>query len=162
MRRLIPAFVVGCLSVIAFVALVAWTPRPKPASVGVTVVASDSTVAMVAAVSLKFPLRPGDVLRYNWWKDGAFVDSTDTTATTARSRDFRAPCGTSGTLQAKVRIVYADGTLSPATPSNTLSYVQPACPAPLPVIDSVRVTPASATAAVGGPGMQFTATVYGT
>lgn len=158
MRRLIPAFVVG---LIAFVALVAWAPRPKPASVGVTVVASDSTIAMIAAVALKFPLRQGDVLRYNWWKDGAFVTGTDTAATTVRSPDFPAPCGTSGTLQANVRIVYADGSLSPVTKSNTISYTQPACPAPLPVIDSVRVSPASATGTVGGSGIQFTATVYG-
>ena len=59
----------------------------------------------------------------------------------------------SGTLQVNVRMVYGDGTLSPVTKSNTLSYAQPACPAPVPVIDSVRIEPASVTLPSGGTQM---------
>jgi len=136
MKRIAPAV----LSVLAVAALAAFAPAPKPIrNLGLAkVAATDSTVSYTATVSLKVALRPGDKLRFNWFQNSTLAGSLDTTAQTA-TQVFRAACGTSGTVYVNVKVVYADGTMSPTVKSNVASYTQAACPAPLPTIDSVRI-----------------------
>lgn len=146
MRRLSAA-----LCCLAALALIAWTPpKPRVSRLAVASVASDSTVAMLATITMKFPLKAGDKLRVKWFQNNTLMDSTDTTGTSLRSPDLPARCGTVGQMWALVRIVYANGSMGPQVQSNTLSYTQAACPVPPGEIDNVKVEPADVTLPPGG------------
>ena len=141
----LPAFAVG-------------RPRPKIGTVGASfLVAPDSTVNATATVSMTGTLQPGDSIRYKFLKDGVVLLNKSSVATTMQANMPAPAYGASSSYTASAQITRAGSNVGPVVTSPAWVYTRPA--APVPTIDSVRITPASATLAPGGT-LQFTATAY--
>ena len=152
MRYIVLALTLACLP--AFVG----APRPKVAKLGASfVIAPDSTVNATATVSMTGTLQAGDSIRYKFLKDGVVIVNKSSVATTMQANMPAPAYGASSSYTVTANVTRAGSNVGPVVTSPAWVYTRPA--APVPTIDSVRITPASATVAPGAT-VQFTATAY--
>jgi hypothetical protein len=143
----------------SYVAAVGYmAPKPR-VSLAQPLQLTDSTAAFTVTVKLSSGLRAGDSVKVNWWKNGAFLWGKAPYAQTTITDTLPAKCGTVSTFQARVRMVYGATMDSRTASSNTVTYTAPACPEPVPTIDSVVVTPAQVSLTAGQT-QQFTAATF--
>jgi hypothetical protein len=124
------------------------------------VVAPDSTVTATATVAIKGKFQPGDQLRYKFAKDGSVLLNTVQPGLTYTATGLTAPgYGETACYTVGARIVYANGTQTAEKSSAPWCYTRPALPEPPAEIDSVTITPASATVGLGKT-QRFVAAVF--
>lgn len=153
MRYTLLALIALCL--VAFA-----PPKPHVKKLGASFrIAPDSTVLVDVSVTVTGKLRSTDRIRYNFFKDGTLVASRDEAGTSVAGQTMAAPAyGQTSDYWVTVRLV-ENGVVSPASvKSNVWTYTRPALPDPAPVIDSVRITPATVSLAPGGS-VQFASVV---
>jgi hypothetical protein len=136
---------------------------PKPAVRDLTGIwsrrAPDSAIAYRATVKLSGPLGPRDSVRYTQYRDGVLI-AAPRTKTLDTTFTWAAP-GYDSTVKVSVYArVFRGSQPSGGFKGDSTTYTRgPAPEPPAPVVDSMKITPASATLAPGGS-LKFSAATF--
>ncbi len=149
------AALVALLAIAALAAFTPTKPRAKLVGFGASfAIAPDSTVTATASVAMTGTLLAGDSIRYKFMKDGVVLLNKQSVLLTMGATMPAPAYGASSSYTVSAQVTRSSVNAGVVVVSAPWVYTRPA--APLPVIDSVRISPASVTLT---PGQTATVTV---